>query len=323
MKTTDDKVMNVTPHITCGAYQDFHFIVKNYTSPIDVHYKIPNEMGETNTLPILDKNEPSSSMPQITINGTTKEFTFNNIIPCKTPNGTLFITAIDICLDHARGVAKKNYSALIKKDSTILKQPISHVVVSNCTSLNEENCIGRGIMHVDPHDSPSECKNGFSQQASALQKSIFGKDLFKIFDVAPQQINKFINTINNYAYKTTDPSVGRNHGFYRVTLDKVKFKKSQDLTKFQAFKEKYQAYTGEYLKNKILEDLKERIEDTTSLKELDDLKKELKTSFEYKVLKTGQGWFTQTFRIKTSAQKALDNMIEQQKEHLSLFGLKY
>jgi hypothetical protein len=321
VQTDDGKVMNVTPHIACGTCPDFHFIVKNYTSSIDVRYKIPDGKGDTNTLPVLDQNHPSPFMPQITINEITKECTFNNIIPCKTPDGTPFITAIDICLDHAYGIAKKNYSTLAKKDRTILNQPVSHVVVSNCIDLKNENCIGSGVTHVDPRYSLSRCKAGASQQVGSSQKQLFGETLFKVVDVICTQVDKYIKIKNNYAYKTTDPSVGRNHKFF-TTLNNVQFKKSPDLPEFEKFKSKYQAYKGDFLKNQILEDLKKRIEETTSLNELDDLKKELETSFEYDVLKAGQGWFTKTFGIKTSSQIALENMIEQQEKYLSCLDLK-
>ena len=46
VKTDDDKVMNVTPHITCGSPPYFQFIVKNYTSPIDVRYKIADVVNQ-------------------------------------------------------------------------------------------------------------------------------------------------------------------------------------------------------------------------------------------------------------------------------------
>lgn len=324
VKTDDGKVMNVTPHITCGPSPDFHFVVKNYTSPIDVRYKIPDGTGSTNTLPVLDKSKPSSPMPQIMVNGTPKEFTFNNVIPCKTPGGTPFITAIDICLDHAYGVAKKNYTALAKKDPAILKQPISHVVVSNCIDLKKENSIDTAIMHVDPTYSPERCKNGASQQARTSRKNAFGNDSFSIFDVVRQQVNQLTDYIkNNYAYKTTDSSAGRDHKSYITSLDKVQFQKPQTTTQFQDFKNKYARYKGDHLKTQILDNLKKRIEDTTSLKELDELKKELKTSYESDVLKTGQGWFTQTFGINTSSQQALKDMIKQQEKYLSDAKLRY
>ncbi|MBL7479429.1 hypothetical protein [Legionella bononiensis] len=319
VKTEDDKVMNVTPHITCGKSPNVQLIVKNYTSSIDVRYKIPDGKGDINTLPVLDKSKPSSPMPRIMINGMAKEFTFNNIVHSKTPGGSPFVTAIDICLDHARGVAKSNYAALVKKKPELLRQPISHVVVSNSIAIDAKQCIGSNVMHVDPYDSPVECKKNSSQQSGLARKLPFGKDEYKIFEVARAYLEQVINT---YAYKTTEPSNGRDHKSYTVSLDKIKFQKSDTSIEFQNFKNKYQAYKGDQLKTQILEDLKSRIQDASTKQELKDLKEELKTSYEGDVLKTGQGWFTQTFGLKTSSMKALEHMIEQQEEFLSLTEVK-
>lgn len=313
-------VMNVTPHITCGAAPNFHLVVKSTTSAIDVRYKIPDGKGGASTLPALDKSRPFYPMPTIKIDGLSEEFSFNNVFSCCTPSGRSFMTAIDICLDHAVGVAKSNYSNLVKASPIVLKQPLSHVVVSNYIELYKNNCIGIDVMHADPICSPSGCKKGVTQQASLEQKQTFGNDPFIKFELVSQALENIKNT---YAYKTTVLSAGRDHKSYTVTLDKVRFKKSQDTIEFQNFKGKYNVYKGDFLKSEILADLKKRIEDTTSLKELDALKKEIKTSFEYDVLKTGQGLFTKTFAVKTSSEDALEDMFEQQKTYLSSQGLKF
>lgn len=99
MKTDENKVMNVTPHITCGQPPDFNLIVKNHTSSIDVIYKIPDGAGDTVTLDVLDIDDNSDPMPKIKINGVERDFSFNNVVPCKTPGGAPFITAVDICFD--------------------------------------------------------------------------------------------------------------------------------------------------------------------------------------------------------------------------------
>lgn len=318
VKTDDNKVMNVTPHITCGKPPNFQLIVKNYTSPIDVRYKIPDGQGNADTLPVLDnKSKSSTPMPQITINGVAKDFSFNNIVMCKTPGGTPFVTAIDICLDHAFGVAKNNYNDLAKKNPDILSQPVSQVVVSNCIDVDKTQCIGPNLMHVDPGSSPQECKKGIAQQPGAFKKLPFGNDLVRVFDVARQQIKHTIE--NTYAYQTTAPTDGRDHGSYTASFANIKFHKSEseNTATFENFKNKYQAYKGDYLKTQILEDLKNRIQKSSSKEELADLKKELKTSYEVDVLNTAQGWFTQKFGLKTSSIKSLENMIEQQEKILT------
>ena len=114
-----------------------------------------DELGDFNTLPVLDKLRSLGSMPQITVNGDIKEFSFNNIVPCKTPGGTPFLTAVDVCLDHRWGIANDNYEELTQKYPYLLGLPTSHVVVSNSISLCQSLCIGTDVTHVDPKYSLS------------------------------------------------------------------------------------------------------------------------------------------------------------------------
>ncbi len=317
VKTHNYKVMNVTPHITCGEPPDFQFIVKNNTSPIDVRYKMPDGRGDTITLSKFDKNtyNPALPMPKIRVNGTVTAFSFNNIISCKTPGGTPFVTAVDICLDHTYGVAKENYYTFTKNNTERLKLPISHVVVSNSITVDKAQCLGANIMHVDPCDSPKKCKKNIPQQKGTLRKFEFGNDSFRIFEVAREKV--YCRIEHNYAHKISDHSGGRDHKSYAVALSKINFQEPQNTPEFKKFKQKYQELEGDYLKIQILEDIKEQINETTSKKELDELKETVKTSDEYTVLKTGQGWFTQKTGIKTSSIKALESMFEQQEKYLS------
>ncbi|CEG57277.1 hypothetical protein [Legionella fallonii] len=185
VKTYDNKVMNVTPHITCGQSPNFNFIVKNNTSSIDVRYKIPNGQGNNTLLEVFDRNHynPIIPMPQIMVNGYSRELTFNNIVPCRTPGGTQFLTAVDICLDHTLGVAKQNLEALAIRFPDIWKQPISHVVVSNWVDLEKSQCIGTVVMHVDPTCSPIKCKEGIAQNVVSRGKLEFGDDPITIYEI--------------------------------------------------------------------------------------------------------------------------------------------
>ena len=65
--TEENKVMNVTPHITCGESPQFQFIVKNHTSSIDVRYKIPDGFGDTNTLAAWDVKTSAPSTHDLRI----------------------------------------------------------------------------------------------------------------------------------------------------------------------------------------------------------------------------------------------------------------
>lgn len=190
VKTEDNKVMNVTPHLTSGQPPAFNFIVKNYTSSIDVRYKIADDQGSSTTLDVLDivKHNPSLPMPAILVDGVVREFTFNNIIPCKTPGGTPFLTAVDVCLDHAEGVARSNIETLAEINPAIREQPISHLIVSNWIALSPQNCIGTSVMHVDPVCSPQQCKEGVKQKTGFVRSLEFGSDPYIIYDVKRQPI---------------------------------------------------------------------------------------------------------------------------------------
>ena len=325
VKTDQDMVMNVTPHISCGNQPDFHLIVKNNTSAIDVRYKKPDFFGYMDTIPNLDSQTyiASMPMPQITIDGKVKDFSFNNIVPCKTPGGTQFLTAVDICLDHRLGVAKNNYQGLAKKEPKILKQPISHVVISNTIMLDKTNCLGSAVMHVDPFHSSEACKQGITQQKVSSPKLAFGNDSVTIFDVVGEKVHLLVDYVKNtYAYKAYKTSEGRDHKSYTVSLDEVEFQESNTNGDFIEFKNKYMDKKGDHLKTLILDDLQKRIEGTTTKEELTDLKKELINSYEVRVLKKGQGWFTEKFGLKTSSQKVLENMLEEQEKYLSETGPK-
>jgi hypothetical protein len=316
VKTDNNKVMNVTPHVTCGQPPDFHFIVKSHTSSIDVRYKEPDVDGDTNTLAVLDKRTAPISlpMPKIMIDGTSRDLTFNNVIPCKTPGGTPFLTTVDICLDHTQGVAKGNYKALVKDQSDILNQPVSHVIVSNCVRISKKQCLGSAVMHVDPKYSPQVYKTSLQHRDNSQRKLTFGNDEFKIYDKVHSIVIKQV--MNNYAYKTLESSAGRDHSSYTVSLSTTKFQQMESSEDFKNFKDTYQDYKGDHLKTKILETLQNKIQQTSSKEELDKLKKELKASPEYDVLKTGQSWFTQKTGVKTSSVRALDNMIKQKEKYL-------
>ena len=125
-------------------------------------------------------------------------------------------------------------------------------------------------------------------------------------------------TIEN-VYGTMLPSdKGRHHYFFNVDINSVKFNGNLNTRiSLVDFKKKYQNLNGDLLKLWILEDLKLLILDTTSSTQFEDLKNDINSSFEMEVLKTGQGWFTRLFGLKTSSQIALENMLDQQKLFLN------
>ena len=110
---------------------------------------------------------------------------------------------------------------------------------------------------------------------------------------------------NKYAYKAFNPEAGRSH-LFSASISTASV--ADD------FKSRYKAMHGDHLKTKILEDLKEKIQNTSSKAELGELKTKLMTSPEYDVLKTGQGLFTRITGIKTSSVVALEDMLKQKEE---------
>jgi len=308
VKIEDNLVMNVTPHITCGDHPDFNFIVKNTTSSIDVRYKIPHEYGGyRDTLDVFNLTTYNDKlpMPRIKIKGCFKEFTFNNIVKCKTPGGTKYLTAVDICSDHRWGIAKYNYDKLKKSNYDIARQPVSHVVVSNSIYLDIDSFLSNQIMHVDPLESKKECKQGVRQEINSNLDLEFGKDRIITYIVDATRLTSHLD--NTYLYKTWSNDFKRQHGKYEVNLD---------LGKFNQIKTKYQDAKGDYLKTKILDDFKIKLQNTFSVDELIELKVALKTTREYEILKTGQGWFTRLTGINTSSINALESMFKQQEEYL-------
>lgn len=186
VKTPDNQVMNVVPHIICGQPASCSFLVKNLTSPLDVRYKEVDTRGSLNFLKVLDRSTAPSHMPQIDISGVAHTFTFNNIISCKTPGGETFLTALDICFDHTKGVAKSNIEQLITEDPTIINQPISHIVISNSVNLEPKYSLG-WVMHVDPQNSQQQCKDFTEQTEKGVRgPRFFGKDEIAVFDLSPK-----------------------------------------------------------------------------------------------------------------------------------------
>lgn len=178
VKTTGNKVMNVVPHIICGTAPQFNFIVKNYTSPVDVRYNIPDGKGNTVLLGVLDRSTHYTPMCNIKVNGENCDFTFNNIVFCQTPGGTEFLTAIDICYDHVVGTAKKHLAENYSDDL-----PISHVVVSNYINLINSKCLVNNVMHVDPKLSAISCKRGVVQKTVYQGNLPFGNDIVSCLEV--------------------------------------------------------------------------------------------------------------------------------------------
>lgn len=148
MYIKDKGVINVTPFVVCGNPCQPHYIVKNTTSSIDVTYQ--DSTGATITTVNLD-NIGYDDLPDISVLSENYTLDFENLISCTTPLGNPFKTIVDICLDHNTGIGMHNIANLSIKDKDVLSQPVSHIVLSNTTSLQHANSVGN-VMHNDPID---------------------------------------------------------------------------------------------------------------------------------------------------------------------------
>lgn len=183
VKNADNQVMNVTPHITCGPSPCFHFIIKNNTSTIDVRYKQPTLDGSGDTLPIFDRSTSGILMPEIKVNGVVHLGLFNNLIACTTPGGEQFLTAVEICYDHAAYTVNYNLDAYVTDYPEAGSMPFSHMVLSNTIDLDPLASCG-SVMHVDPDFSEIACKEGVNQTEKAITKpQHFGKDPLTLYEV--------------------------------------------------------------------------------------------------------------------------------------------
>lgn len=180
VKTAENKVMNVTPHVTSGNPPDFHFIVKNQTSSIDVRYKGADGMFLT---PFDIRHAKEADSPKIKIQGQDVSFTFNNVIRSKSPGDRPFYTLIDVCLDHAHGIAKRNFKQVAEAIQEEID--VSHVVVSNSIPLQYQHCVGQ-IMHVDPVYTHTGARAGVVQQSEAVTFAHdFGSEKTYCYGVSP------------------------------------------------------------------------------------------------------------------------------------------
>lgn len=181
VKTDDNQVMNVVPYITCGQPPQFNFIVKNNTSGNDVRYNIPDGTGNTTLLKPCDihTHDPAKPLPSIQVDGVKQDFTFNNIVPCKTRGGTTFLTAVDICLDHNLGVAQKHFANVPNRHNI----PLSQVIISNWTYVQNDRCLVENPTQVDPYNSPTVCKQNTKQTRVSEEPPAFGNDRVAVYDL--------------------------------------------------------------------------------------------------------------------------------------------
>ena len=181
IQNDNDQIINVTPLIFSGNPASFHFIAKNYTSPIDVRYQ--NTTGEAFEPWDKFSESPASS---ITVDDQIREFQLVSFVQCVTAGATPFLTVVDICLDHYRGTSIKYLTEKIEEVPQLVEQPISQVVISNTVDIQPKHCIVGPVLHVDSRHSTAGCKYRVTQTPSTptLQHS-FGQNKISMLCLEP------------------------------------------------------------------------------------------------------------------------------------------
>lgn len=181
IKNAHNEIMNVTPVIFSGKPTSFHFLVKNYISPIDVTYK--DDRGESFKFADIDSKNP---LPSISVDSQIRTFQFENFIQCCTSGATKFLTIVDICLDHFYGAAKQYLTIESQITPLLTEQPITQVIISNVVEIQPEYCLLGPVLHVDPLYSETGCKYGVRQVAVTMDLShSFGKNKLSQFFLDP------------------------------------------------------------------------------------------------------------------------------------------
>lgn len=179
VRTSDNQIMNVVAHVECGREPRINLIVKNHPSDIDPVYTetVDNRRRVLTNFNIEENDNPE--LHQININCVAHKFSYNNVFECSTPGGGKFYSCVDICSDHARGVAKKNLISKLKGSSA--SEPLaavncSHVVTSNYINPQRNNILGP-LTHADPYVSHKACKQG-QENANKTQVTgtVFGTE---------------------------------------------------------------------------------------------------------------------------------------------------
>lgn len=156
VRTPDDKVMNVVAHVECGPTPRIHFTVKNNPSSIDPVYSEFTPRGRK-TLYNIDANRGDKvDHLGVIIDNKKIPFSFNNVFECQTVGGARFHSCVEICLDHAYGVAKNRLNQKLDnalngsaKRQDFLPTQCSHIVTSNYIYLEKSKLLGVAT-HADP-----------------------------------------------------------------------------------------------------------------------------------------------------------------------------
>jgi len=220
IKTPDNTIMNVVTHIECGKHPKINFIVKNHPSDIDPVYT-ETINGRRRILRNFDINKGDQpDIHTLNINGHSHTFSFDNVLECKTPGNNYFYSCIDICSDHARGVAKNNL--ITKLQSADKKKHLdsihcTHIVTSNFIGAQKANVIAP-ITHADPMASHKACRQGeLNTNQKKIKGTIFGTEQ-NITITPPMKCNALPESVLNQL----DTTINLEHFIHRTLTSSTK-----------------------------------------------------------------------------------------------------
>lgn len=218
VKALNKKTMNVVAFITCGKNPTVHFIVKSHASRIDpIYYR--NKNGQRKPYLNIDirTNDTKAVFPKLNIQGREYQFSYNNISEITTLGGAKKIIAIEICLDHDKGLAKKNCQQFVESGLTyplkIFPNQVSQIVTSNSIDLEYDKKLEDNPTHADPRIKSWDCKPRSEISVEKSISSVFGSKTLNciIMDSTPcsklpQDLLTQVENYNERRYVFVHPS---------------------------------------------------------------------------------------------------------------------
>lgn len=170
------------------TYNDWGTSIKKDTEDFSKKVALMSKQHETNTKDKMKKDE----LMWKKVNEKGVMNTYGGNIQCTTQDGTKFTTAIDVCLDHAYGIAKKGHEREVQQTlggtGEILSR-LSHVVTSNTIGIEAEHRIGTSVTHVDPYQQLVRANDPTQYVSKDKVSRGFGGDA-TLLEHAPQLVEK-------------------------------------------------------------------------------------------------------------------------------------
>ena len=184
VQTEKNYVMNITPHLMSGKTPQVAFFLKKTTSPVDFRYK--NKDGLM--LEALDLEAARYvRLPEICINNQMQPLTWQSFVIVEAPTQYHFFSAVDICLDHARGFAKR---AVLRTLDTCPENeiyPVTQTIISQVIHIKKDESIGL-VTQADPVARDEISKVAIETSYSGSTEGISFLKSFMVQKLYPQNI---------------------------------------------------------------------------------------------------------------------------------------